>query len=199
LLSSAGNQYPPILKDQFGYVKDAVMIDLLPDSSQQECFHISDPEGQLAWISSAQSVSGKISPVLSFCDTCLTFIPDNGFTGNDTLRMVLCDNANPALCDTVWVIARINNPGLVPEHVNPQSLRIYPNPFTDYINIDLTTIPGNNCYISLIDITGREYFLRKIDAKNLSINAGSLPNGMYYLLFYSGNAIILSYHIIKIE
>jgi hypothetical protein len=33
-------------------------------------------------------------------DSCLTYVPNHNFVGNDTICVVVCDNVNPALCDT---------------------------------------------------------------------------------------------------
>jgi hypothetical protein len=47
-------------------------------------------------------------------DGTLTYTPNNGFIGNDTLTYVVCDNGTPSLCDTALVVVVIN--GVIPNH-----------------------------------------------------------------------------------
>jgi gliding motility-associated-like protein len=48
-------------------------------------------------------------------DGTITYTPNNGFTGNDTLTYVVCDSGTPSLCDTAMVIVSVIN-GTIPNH-----------------------------------------------------------------------------------
>ena len=67
------------------------------------------------------------------------------------------------------------------------SIKIYPNPVTDVLHLDL--VYNKNVYgISIINITGR--IIKEIKTipgqKNISINTGSLSSGIYLLKIQSG-------------
>ena len=42
-------------------------------------------------------------------DTCITYTPNAGFIGNDTLIVEVCDNGSPILCDTVVIIVEVKS------------------------------------------------------------------------------------------
>ncbi|WP_452219421.1 Ig-like domain-containing protein, partial [Lacinutrix salivirga] len=41
----------------------------------------------------------------------ITYTPNPGFTGEDTFEYTICDDANPALCDTAVVTVTVNPDG----------------------------------------------------------------------------------------
>ncbi|MCD6066320.1 MAG: outer rane adhesin like protein, partial [Bacteroidetes bacterium] len=71
-------------------------------------------------------------------DGTITYTPNNGFTGNDTLTYVVCDNGTPSLCDTAMVVVSVIN-GVIPNHP-PVATDDYPT-VTGSIP---TTIPVKN-------------------------------------------------------
>jgi gliding motility-associated-like protein len=48
-------------------------------------------------------------------DGTITYTPNNGFAGNDTLTYVVCDNGTPSMCDTAIVVVSVIN-GTIPNH-----------------------------------------------------------------------------------
>lgn len=67
---------------------------------------------------------------------------------------------------------------------------VYPNPFTDKINLEL--LP--NSHVELLDINGKVYF--QGDALN-TINTNMFPLGMYILKVYSGNECVNVFKMVK--
>ncbi|MFN5705694.1 MAG: Ig-like domain-containing protein, partial [bacterium] len=45
----------------------------------------------------------------------VTYTPNNNFTGQDSLRYIVCDDGNPSLCDTAYIVITIDgNPNQAP-------------------------------------------------------------------------------------
>jgi hypothetical protein len=67
------------------------------------------------------------------------------------------------------------------------SIKIYPNPVTDVLHLDLV-YNKNVDVISVIDITGRIIKQTKTvpGQKNISVNTGNLSSGIYLLKIQSG-------------
>jgi hypothetical protein len=63
---------------------------------------------------------------------------------------------------------------------------VYPNPFAGSFNLELNNLTEDKVMIHLTDITGREVFTQEVSLTNgatkATIEAQSLPNGMYNLL-----------------
>lgn len=59
---------------------------------------------------------------------------------------------------------------------------VYPNPFSDYIQIELDNDSEISCAVSLHDITGKLVFQKKNYSKTIQINnLEMLPSGLYFL------------------
>ena len=69
--------------------------------------------------------------------------------------------------------------------------RIYPNPSSGMVSIDLYDYPFN--HLEILDIVGkRVYFIDKpINRQKLSLNLSHLPNDIYFLKINSGNSVIV--------
>ena len=66
------------------------------------------------------------------------------------------------------------------EYLMNYSLRVYPNPTNDVINIDLLD-PSKISHLSLLDINGK--LVKRINSSetNLSLNMSSYPKGIYFI------------------
>ncbi|MBC7384053.1 MAG: tandem-95 repeat protein [Bacteroidia bacterium] len=84
----------------------------------------------------------------------ISYTPDNNFIGTDSLLYQICDNGNPALCSTAWVIIRtIDNraPKAVNDYVlvlknTPQLINVTKNdsdPDGDPLTVTILTTPVN--------------------------------------------------------
>ena len=67
-------------------------------------------------------------------------------------------------------------------------LNIFPNPFTDELNIHASTIIPKG-QIEIMDMMGRKVFQENVTQQNMMINLGSMPAGMYLLYFNDGNTV----------
>lgn len=69
-------------------------------------------------------------------------------------------------------------------------LQVFPNPAADWLNIDLSAIPGKGT-LRLYDVTG--YLWRQVvvqGGKPEPIDVSGLPAGLYYLEFAQGDLIV---------
>jgi gliding motility-associated-like protein len=83
-------------------------------------------------------------------DLCFTYVPNNNFTGIDSMLVTICDNGTPSLCDTVWAYVLIGGSA-------PIAQDDYVNSNTATVSIDVALndqIPGNVGYtVSVVDST----------------------------------------------
>jgi|NorSeaMetagenome_1021524.scaffolds.fasta_scaffold15464_3 hypothetical protein len=57
----------------------------------------------------------------------------------------------------------------------------YPNPFTDLVNFNTTTIKSGKIVVQIFDINGKVIYIKEhfVENKLITINLSSLPIGMY--------------------
>jgi hypothetical protein len=199
LQSSSANKYPPVVKNDSGKPVDTIIFDMITDSVKSSCLHISDPEKQLAWIDTIHTFNSNVKVSFTPHDSCLVLIPATSFQGSDTMKLVLCDNGNPALCDTITLIARINKSSLVEKIVQVNSLIVFPNPFSDQLNIQIKNADQSEKSIVVYDITGKECLKAKFIGNEKILATGQLRQGFYLLQFYSDSGLMSSRKLIKIE
>ena len=70
------------------------------------------------------------------------------------------------------------------------SIRLYPNPANNEINLETSGIDVNDLNVKIIDIQGRIMARDKVDTVNKSINISNLSTGMYHLMLLSGNDLL---------
>lgn len=73
---------------------------ILPDSTLRLCWQ-SDELGILA--DSLFSIQAPSYGSLNFSDSCFSYLPDSGYCGYDTFRLVNCPNLQDVACDTLTV------------------------------------------------------------------------------------------------
>lgn len=94
---------------------------------------------------------------------------------------------------TTCATATINEP------VNMSSIEIYPNPFTDNVNLKINALESSKTNVTLIDMLGKVYENKEVEILvgenniNLPVNC---PSGIYFLSFVLDNKTI-TYKIIK--
>ncbi len=101
-----------------------------------------------------------------------------GFTGSLDLnaphiRAIMCPASNAAACMEVSI----------DEVDNQNSIRVYPNPASEYVNIDLGEINGE-VNLSLVDIQGRVIYNQSekvASGSELPVSVAELKPGMYVL------------------
>jgi gliding motility-associated-like protein len=84
------------------------------------CLPISDLDaGQTYFYSSCGNpVNGTVTSTIVGNTVCLTYTPNNGYTGLDSMCVVVCDNGSPSLCDTATIVVNVTpGPVVVNENV----------------------------------------------------------------------------------
>lgn len=68
---------------------------------------------------------------------------------------------------------------------NEASVRIFPNPATDVLNVSAAGI--NAAIATVTDVTGRQLLQQEMSNGNVQVNTSKLPKGVYYLTLNDGN------------
>jgi len=89
-----------------------------------------------------------------------------------------------ALPDNIFVDGRDDNVSV--NDKNSNSLRMYPNPARNYLNIS-TDQPGSE--INIFDITGKQKFHMTMNSSRETIHTSFLPAGVYIVSVRSGNSV----------
>ena len=74
-------------------------------------------------------------------DSCLTYVPNHNFVGDDTICVVVCDNVNPALCDTNKVYIHVT-PICIPPVAVTDTYTVYH--LTPNVTLNVTANDTNN-------------------------------------------------------
>ncbi len=80
----------------------------------------------------------------------------------------------------------------VNEIFNQNTVRIFPNPAQDRLNVQLSSLPQGALTISLYNLHGQELLRQRFDqvADILQLNTSALPGGMYFVTLRTENAIL---------
>ncbi|NVO01217.1 MAG: gliding motility-associated C-terminal domain-containing protein, partial [Bacteroidetes bacterium] len=101
---------PPIIADSIVYTP--------MDSSITVCIPIFDLEGNGPFSATIGCENnGVASAIVTGNSVCVTFVPNSGYIGTDSLCLVVCDAAG--LCDSANVIVVINPPSNIPPYAIP--------------------------------------------------------------------------------
>lgn len=75
------------------------------------------------------------------------------------------------------------------EDLRIEDLKIYPNPASDFLQVELATDSHQNLQIRVLDLLGRSY-LQQTAKSYMQIEISSLPNGVYYLELRDAKAVL---------
>lgn len=104
----------------------------------------------------------------------------DGISGYGEMRIRVYENGNPSNADTLTYLyhaystAGLGNTGGDPD------INIYPNPVTDFINIQLTNVT-NSGTITIANAEGKKCLSQKIDDQIGPIDLSNLPKGIYFI------------------
>lgn len=124
-----------------------------------------------------------------------------GYTGLDIMTVIVCNNANPPVCDTVdiRICANVNHKanqypcdtttaictttGLSPHFLTPQeTIHVYPNPTKDWVNIDARNRREAVEHLAIYDLNGRKLLDISPDSSGITqVSLSRLPAGLYLL------------------
>jgi len=111
----------------------------------------------------------------------------------DSIRSELVVAMNSA--DRIEKIG-VSATGIVSVDQGKVPLQVYPNPFSDFLNISLPCRSLDECIVDLVSIDGKTLFSKKIPAASIRINPGIISlnlsdvqlveQGIYFLKLYNG-------------
>jgi hypothetical protein len=120
------------------------------------------------------------------------YIDITSYANNDAIVKFVCFNrsGNNLYLDNIWfyegeepLITNINEAKL-------EVLSIYPNPTNSTITIDLGESITDNATIEIIDLLGKNLYLKEVSTKTNQINLEKFSNGIYIVKFSNSNGII---------
>ena len=172
--------------DAFAALPDGVLDDLL-----------ADPAGALADVLMYHVLNGSVmSGDLSDGMTATTLLGEDievTIDGSDvfindaqvTVADLEADNGVVHVIDAVLV--PVDEPtALNSNSVESISFDFYPNPASDYINIELTSDDFQEGSISIINTAGVKIMEYSVDSTSTSLNISELSSGLYFIVFNSG-------------
>ncbi|MCH8317865.1 MAG: T9SS type A sorting domain-containing protein [Bacteroidetes bacterium] len=130
----------------------------------------------------------------------IEYIPDPGFTGNDTIYYKICNNSAPSFCDTAMVIITVTSPSGIQEAFSGVNMLVYPNPVTSQLNIRFSDKSVTNVDARIIDIRGKDVYKangKSVNGQNLEIPVKNLENGIYFLRIDSGGKVFMKKFVIQ--
>jgi Secretion system C-terminal sorting domain/Beta-propeller repeat len=73
------------------------------------------------------------------------------------------------------------------------SIIMYPNPASNYFNIESTS---TICSITIIDVNGRTVYTQPVNTNKVSVNITTLSNGVYFIKAEGKNAVLSMEHLV---
>ncbi|MBC8321064.1 MAG: T9SS type A sorting domain-containing protein [Bacteroidetes bacterium] len=129
----------------------------------------------------------------------ISYLPNAGFHGTDSLVYKIAYQAEPTLFATAKVyITVIDNSGIEELFVNGK-VDIYPNPADDQLKIEFIANHNTNLEIGILDISGRVIMQHDYSASQgankINLNLNSISHGVY-LLSIGDNYSSLRYKVV---
>ena len=132
--------------------------------------------------------------------------PLASFTFNKDGELVSLEPSDETYFQDISIVyVPLDNTGIAKETIDGKSFKIYPNPFTENLNIQFTAEKEHEVKISIYNLKMQELYKvyegRTISGTNRFVwqdEAGNLPSGSYYLVIDSGNAILVK-NVVKIK
>lgn len=104
------------------------------------------------------------------------------FAGTSTFRYIWFDENNPT--DSTWVDVTyaITGTASVKEIAKSTKIKVYPNPATSLLNVELTSNETRKS-IEIMDLTGRKVYSKEVtrNSELLQINTSDLTPGIYFV------------------
>lgn len=149
-------------------------ISILNNSSTQGSLfsNISDPDGDIIKFNEQKNITTKNGGLISIDSVGIySYTSPLSFIGNDTVYYQVCDSVLIPSCTTSYIIFSIKSITNTLDQFNLENINIYPNPSSDFINID------SDNEKTIIDSFGN-IIIQTTDTK---INIQNLNNGIYFL------------------
>ncbi|MBA3901422.1 MAG: T9SS type A sorting domain-containing protein [Bacteroidetes bacterium] len=115
--------------------------------------------------------------------------------GTSTAKVYIYEPSNPDNGDTLTFVLNVTGPNSIKKHDKEPPFYFYPNPATDFINIDT---PLNQKYsVSVFNALGQRIIHKPAQTGNSLISIEHLEQGYYFLAFEDENNNIYTQKLIK--
>lgn len=129
------------------------------------------------------AISGTVQPIEPLAEL-------NGQIADGTWNLIVTDQVSGdggTINAVKIIICNIQPPLSIEENVL-SGLKIYPNPTTGIVNIDLGTSLSDTSIVNLFDIQGRIISTKEMNSSVDSINISNLSDGVYLLTIENGTS-----------
>jgi hypothetical protein len=140
--------------------------------------YFTDPDGD-EMVFSAISDDTTVSEAFA---TGSKFVVKTISEGTGTLTLVAIDTYSAATTQIVDVTVTDNSLGIESD-LAKAGVDVFPNPTTDYININFTIEIADDVSITLVDVTGKTLQNLSVDnnSSSIQLDVKDLPTGLYFL------------------
>ena len=103
---------PPVVRDS--------TVTAIPGTPITTCLPITDPDlaDTHAAFSCGNPAHGTMNAQVVNKMLCVTYTPSSSYVGKDSVCLIVCDNGNPTLCDTVKIVYSVETTNLPPVATN---------------------------------------------------------------------------------
>jgi hypothetical protein len=131
--------------------------------------------------------------ILKTIDAGTNWVLQASGTTNNLKSVFFTDANNGYVVGDHGTILKTTNGGYglgINNNLQTNSLKFYPNPATEKINIELSE-PGSNMNgtISIYEMTGQEMIRKQVTGSKVEINVSSLPGGIYLVKLIANKKI----------
>lgn len=134
-------------------------------------------------------------------------VPSSASNGTTRLRVRTLYGGTPNPCGTEYfsevedysVSVNSGSAGPEPDQVVSGTVKMYPNPFNDHINIDLSSFTEDHIQVSLFDLTGAIRYQEIITRSDNRLQIGANLEGGFYVLQIKTERLREVHHIVKVD
>ncbi|MCF8366559.1 MAG: DUF5689 domain-containing protein [Bacteroidales bacterium] len=131
----------------------------------------------------------------------ISYLPDEGFYGQDSIEYKIAYQAEPDLFSTAKIYINVVNSSGVGEVSEKQAMTIAPNPATNEIYIQFAKAINAGSTIGMFDLFGKECFSTNLSVNaafiNLNLHSAGLKPGIYMVRLSNGNSVEIQKLVIK--
>ncbi len=115
----------------------------------------------------------------------INYQPNDDFYGVDTIEYKIAYEANESLYATAKVIVTVIDNSSITSVFDNGSLKVYPNPAENMLNIDFNAVASDDIQVALIDISGRRVmnmvYKANFGGNTINIDVSDYSRGVYFL------------------
>jgi hypothetical protein len=146
-----------------------------------------DPLGNVVWATSAGGSNGDVGR-----DICIDAVGDAYITGSFQSASIPFGSivlTNTSIYSDIF-IAKLSSSVGFEEYEVPNDFRVYPNPVTNNLTIEISSHSFEKNYLSIYNPVGEKIYKQKIVSEKTKIDLTDLQNGIYFVQVNSDSKIL---------